>query len=145
MRVRVIAQTFTDLWRHRAMLNPLRSGFYAVQLISHKVLRYLMPILLLAILGASVVLAGSSLWYAAALVAQLAFYATAMLGFVLERAGMQHKLLALPQYFVLANAASLIAFCKFLRGERYARWEPIRAPVVAEVSAGAASGRGRER
>ena len=31
MRVRVIAQTFTDLWRHRAMLNPIRSGFYAVQ------------------------------------------------------------------------------------------------------------------
>ena len=33
MRVRVIAQTFTDLWRHRAMLNPIRSGFYAVQLV----------------------------------------------------------------------------------------------------------------
>ncbi|MBA3321803.1 MAG: glycosyltransferase family 2 protein, partial [Pyrinomonadaceae bacterium] len=132
MRVRVIAQTFTDLWRHRAMLNPLRSGFYAVQLISHKVLRYLMPVLLLAILGASIALAGSSLWYAAALITQLAFYATAVLGFVLERAGLHHKLLALPQYFVLANAASLIAFYKFLRGERYARWEPIRAPVVAE-------------
>ena len=25
MRVRVIAQTFTDLWRYRAMMNPLRS------------------------------------------------------------------------------------------------------------------------
>ncbi len=144
MRVRVIAQTFTDLWRHRAMLNPLRSGFYAVQLFSHKVLRYLMPVLLLAILGASIVLVGSSLWYAVALIAQLAFYVTAMLGFVLERAGIHHKLLALPQYFVLANAASLIAFYKFLWGERYARWEPIREPVVAEVSAGA-SGQGRER
>lgn len=40
MRVRVITQTFSDLWRHRAMMNPLRSGFYAVQLFSHKVLRY---------------------------------------------------------------------------------------------------------
>ena len=135
MRVRVIAQTFTDLWRHRAMLNPLRSGFYAVQLISHKVLRYLMPVLLLAILGASIVLVGASLWYAAALIAQLAFYATAVLGFVLERAGIHHKLLALPQYFVLANAASFIAFYKFLRGERYARWEPIREQALAEVTA----------
>src|SRR4030095_12062588 len=33
MRVRVIAQTYTDLWRHRPMMNPLRSGFYAIQLI----------------------------------------------------------------------------------------------------------------
>ncbi len=40
MRVRVIAQTLTDLWRHRAMMNPFRSGFYAVQLLSHKVMRY---------------------------------------------------------------------------------------------------------
>jgi hypothetical protein len=34
--------------------------------------------------------------------------------------------LAIPQYFVLTNAASLVGFYKFLRGERYARWEPIR-------------------
>src|SRR6185503_16546077 len=30
MRVRVITQTFADLWRHRSMLNPFRSGFYAI-------------------------------------------------------------------------------------------------------------------
>ena len=50
MRVRVIAQTFTDLWRHRAMMNPFRSGFYAVQLLSHKVMRYPVPFFLIAIL-----------------------------------------------------------------------------------------------
>ena len=36
------------------------------------------------------------------------------------------RLLALPHYFVLANAAVVLAFYKFLRGERYARWEPVR-------------------
>ncbi|HNQ16358.1 MAG TPA: glycosyltransferase family 2 protein, partial [Pyrinomonadaceae bacterium] len=40
MRVRVISQTLTDLWRNRSMLNPFRSGFYAIELISHKLLRY---------------------------------------------------------------------------------------------------------
>jgi hypothetical protein len=30
-------------------------------------------------------------------------------------------------YFVLANLASVIAFYKFIRGERYATWEPIRS------------------
>src|SRR5437763_4330528 len=43
MRVRIIAQTFTDLWRHRAMLNPFRNGLYGVQLLSHKVMRYFVP------------------------------------------------------------------------------------------------------
>ena len=63
MRVRVIAQTFTDLWRHRAMMNPFRSGFYAVQLLSHKVMRYAVPFFLLAILATSGILARYSLLY----------------------------------------------------------------------------------
>ena len=134
MRVRVITQTFTDLWRHRSMLNPLRSGFYAVQLVSHKVLRYLVPLFLLLILAASAALARESLFYAASLAAQVLFYALAALGWAFERAGVHLRPLALPHYFVLANLASLVAFYKFLRGERYARWEPIREPAAATAS-----------
>lgn len=44
MRVRIISQTFIDLWRNRDMLNPFRSGFYAIELTSHKVLRYAVPV-----------------------------------------------------------------------------------------------------
>ena len=126
MRVRVIAQTFTDLWRHRTMLNPFRSGFYAVQLFSHKVMRYLVPFFLIALFAASTVLAPGALIYRMMFVAQFAGYAFALLAWLLEKAGIRSRLLALPQYFVLANLASLIACYQFIRGERYARWEPIR-------------------
>jgi cellulose synthase/poly-beta-1,6-N-acetylglucosamine synthase-like glycosyltransferase len=126
MRVRIIAQTFTDLWRHRAMLNPFRSGFYAVQLLSHKVMRYLVPFFLMGLFFASAVLASDALFYRIAFAAQLAGYACPLLGWMLDRVGIQSRLLAFPQYFILANLASLIACYQFLRGERYARWEPIR-------------------
>jgi cellulose synthase/poly-beta-1,6-N-acetylglucosamine synthase-like glycosyltransferase len=129
MRVRIIAQTFTDLWRHRAMMNPWRSGFYAVQLLSHKVMRYLVPVFLLLVLAISLALAPSSLFYAVAALAQVCFYIAAVTGWLLERAGRHSRLLALPQYFFLANLAALIAFYKFVSGERYARWEPIREPA----------------
>ena len=134
MRVRVITQTYTDLWRHRAMLNPLRSGFYAIELLSHKVLRYLVPLFLVAVLISSAVLAPRSYFYAAGLLAQLAFYAAALAGWLLDRAGRSMKLLALPQYFVLANWAAVLAGYKFLRGERFARWEPIREPPAGEAA-----------
>ncbi len=130
MRVRIITQTFTDLWRHRAMLNPLRSGFYAVQLVSHKVMRYLVPIFLLVNVSAAAVLAPRQLFYAFMLAAHLCCYAAAALSWTLERAGVRNRLLALPQYFMLANIATVIAYFKFLRGERYARWEPIREQVA---------------
>jgi cellulose synthase/poly-beta-1,6-N-acetylglucosamine synthase-like glycosyltransferase len=126
MRVRVIAQTFTDLWRHRSMLNPFRSGFYAVQLLSHKVIRYLVPFFLIAIFAASVALAPASFVYRMLLAVQLLGYACALFAWLLEKVGIRSRLLALPQYFVLANVASLIACYQFIRGERYARWEPIR-------------------
>jgi cellulose synthase/poly-beta-1,6-N-acetylglucosamine synthase-like glycosyltransferase len=125
MRVRIIAQTFSDLWRHAAMLNPFRSGFYAIQLFSHKVMRYFVPFFLMAIFLASATLAGS-MFYRILFTAQLACYASAALAWLLDLAGIRSRLLALPQYFVLANVASLIALYQFLRGERYAHWEPIR-------------------
>lgn len=130
MRVRVITQTITDLWRHRGMMNPFRSGFYAVQLFSHKVLRYCVPFLLLILLATSLIMAPRSYFFAAAALAQVGFYFLALLGYLLERAGIHLFLLDLPQYFVLANLASLIACYKFLSGERYARWEPIRGAVA---------------
>jgi hypothetical protein len=135
MRVRVITQTFTDLWRHRAMMNPWRSGFYAVQLFSHKVLRYFIPVFLVALFCSSAMLAPRSSFYAATLIAQLVFYAVAAGGWVFERAsGRRMRFLALPQYFVLANVASVIAWYKFLSGERYARWEPVRETSPAARS-----------
>ena len=126
MRVRIIAQTFTDLWRHRSMLNPLRAGFYGVQLLSHKVMRYLVPFFLMGLFIASAVLASGALSYRIMFAAQLAGYACPALAWMLDRVGIRSRLLALPQYFMLANLASLIACYQFVRGERYARWEPIR-------------------
>ena len=140
MRVRVITQTFTDLWRHRSMLNPLRSGFYAVQLWSHKVMRYMVPLFLVGVLISSWVLIERSTLFAVVFFAQLFFYALAALGWALECLGIHSRLLALPQYFVLANLASLLALFKFLSGERYASWEPAReglspAPVSPGINA----------
>jgi hypothetical protein len=126
MRVRIIAQTFTDLWRHRSLLNPFRGGFYGVQLLSHKVMRYLVPFFLMGLFVSSAALASGSLIFRLMFAAQIACYACPALAWMLDQVGIRSRLLALPQYFMLANLASLIGCYKFLRGQRYASWEPIR-------------------
>ncbi|HSD47810.1 MAG TPA: glycosyltransferase family 2 protein [Pyrinomonadaceae bacterium] len=125
-RVRIIAQTLADLWRNRDVLNPFRKGFYAVQLLSHKVMRYLVPLFLIVVLITSAVLAFNSLFYAAIFVAQIGFYLAAVASALLIRFGINSRWLALPQYFVITNLACLIALFKLVRGERYVRWEPVR-------------------
>jgi cellulose synthase/poly-beta-1,6-N-acetylglucosamine synthase-like glycosyltransferase len=126
MRVRVISQTFTDLWRNRRMLNPFRSGFYSIQLISHKVFRYAVPLFLLLTFISSIFLTPNSLFFGVALTLQIMFYTMAFVAWLAERLGKKLGVLAIPLYFVLANWASVVAFYRFLSGKTYARWEPIR-------------------
>ena len=133
MRVRVISQTFTDLWRNRGMMNPFRSGFYAVELVSHKLFRYAVPLFLVLLFAASWPLAFSSLFFSVALVLQIAFYLVAALARILEKNGVRLGVLAIPHYFVLTNFASVVGFYKFLRGERYAAWEPIREAEKSNI------------
>jgi hypothetical protein len=132
-RVRIISQTFADLWRNRSILNPFRSGFYAVQLWSHKILRYLVPVFLIAIFVSNGFLAAHHAFYAALFALQVAFYLVALVSALLEKIGWNVRLLALPQYFVITNLASLIAFVKFISGESYTRWEPHREPALHDV------------
>jgi hypothetical protein len=123
MRVRVITQTLNDLWQHRAMLNPFRSGFYAVQLFSHKVMRYLVPLFLLVALVTCGALAPTSFSYRLMFTLHMICYGCALAGLLLERFGLRSQLLAFPQYFVLTNVASVLALYKLARGERYRAWE----------------------
>jgi cellulose synthase/poly-beta-1,6-N-acetylglucosamine synthase-like glycosyltransferase len=126
MRVRVIEQTMSAIHRYSQVLNPLRHGMYAFQMISHKVLRYAVPHLLIAAFIASLYLAGASQFYRVVFILQAALYLAAALGWLCDRAGVKLRPLALPYYFVLANAASFVAFLKFIQGDAHIVWEPLR-------------------
>lgn len=126
VRVRIITQTLADLWRNRDVLNPFVKGFYAVQLLSHKVMRYIVPLFLIAILMTSAFLALHSAFFAVIFMAQVCFYLASAASALLVRLGVNSRWLALPHYFVITNVACLIALFKLLRGERYIKWEPVR-------------------
>src|SRR5215475_6354574 len=126
MRVRVIKQTLSALRRYRHALNPFRHKMFAFQMIAHKASRYAVPFLLIAALIVSGWAGGCIDWLWFAFLGQMALYGAAIAGFVRERRKLKLGPLAFPYYFALANAASLVAFWKALRGETYVVWEPIR-------------------
>jgi cellulose synthase/poly-beta-1,6-N-acetylglucosamine synthase-like glycosyltransferase len=126
MRVRVIEQTMTAMRRYREVLDLRRHGMYAFQMLSHKVMRYGVAPLLLVAFASNFFLSGSSDFYSLTFMGQFVIYSAALIGWVCERVGLRSRLLGLPYYFVLANAAALAALDKFLRGETHVVWEPIR-------------------
>jgi hypothetical protein len=56
---------------------------------------------------------------------QVAFYALALFQ-ALIGGGLKNRYLSFPYYFCHGNAAALVAFTKFLKGERIVVWQPLR-------------------
>jgi cellulose synthase/poly-beta-1,6-N-acetylglucosamine synthase-like glycosyltransferase len=130
MRVRVIVRTLNALVRRARMLNPLRYGFFSFQLFSHKVLRYLVPELLIAIFASGLWLAlvggAAAPIYRALTLAQLALYLAATVGWLRQRLGLRLPFVHVPFYFVVVNLAALWALVLYLRGERKVTWTTVR-------------------
>jgi glycosyltransferase involved in cell wall biosynthesis len=126
-KVRVMTRGLNGVVLRRRLLDPRRHGFYAVQLLSHKVLRRLMAVPLLVLVASSMRLARRGPLYGLAATAQGLVYGLGAIGLLLgRRAVSQHRLLALPAYFCLVNLASLQAAANVVRRRPVDRWQPRR-------------------
>jgi cellulose synthase/poly-beta-1,6-N-acetylglucosamine synthase-like glycosyltransferase len=130
MRVRIVIRSIHGLVREARMLNPLRYGFFSFQLLSHKVIRYLVPEFLIATLFLSLALARSeSSWaglYGWLFAGQIVLYFSALLGWISLRLKIRAPFVHIPLYFVISNLAALWGFLKYLRGERKITWTTVR-------------------
>ncbi len=131
-KVRVMTRGLCAVMARRELLNPRRHGFYALQLLSHKILRRLMAFPLVALAATTPLLWRRGWFYRAATVGQAVFYGLAGLGLVRPGdARGWRRVVALPSYFCMVNAASLRAVYNVVRGRRINRWEPQRTAVAA--------------
>jgi cellulose synthase/poly-beta-1,6-N-acetylglucosamine synthase-like glycosyltransferase len=126
-RVRLMTRGLRGVLMRRRLLNPFRTGFYAVVLFSHKVARRLAPLALIALAASSAALVSQGALYRLAALGQAAFYALAVCGYLLRRASIGGtRLLYVPFFYCMANTASAIALYQLLRGRRIERWQPQR-------------------
>jgi len=126
-KVRIMNRGLRAVLLRKRLLNPLQYGFYSLELFSHKVLRRLVPIFLFLLFVASLQVSSGGGFYAVAAVAQTLFYFSAGAGYVLRHHRLGHmKLLYIPFFYCLANAAALVAILKLLAGRRIERWQPQR-------------------
>jgi len=135
-RVRIMTRGLRCVAAVPRVLDPRRTGFYAMQVFSHKVLMRVMAVPLAVVALGSVRLYRRGAVYRLALWAQLAFYGLATAGLALAQRNVgHHPLLALPAYFCTVQVASLHAAWNLLRGRSYDRWRTERAdPPASETS-----------
>jgi cellulose synthase/poly-beta-1,6-N-acetylglucosamine synthase-like glycosyltransferase len=125
MRVRVVTRGMRGLLSVPDLLNPIKHGWVSFQLLSHKVLRWMVPVFLLLLFAGCAVL-----WnhprYGVLFALQVAFYGFALLTLLVPL----HRIwkpLGIPLYFCTLNAAALRSILEVMRGGKFVVWETVRS------------------
>jgi cellulose synthase/poly-beta-1,6-N-acetylglucosamine synthase-like glycosyltransferase len=122
-KVRTMLRGMTTLSSFKRLLDPLRHGFFAVELLSHKVLRWLAGLFLATLAIGNVALAASApfRWF---LLLQVVCYFAALVGWLGPRRLAGAPFFRIPFFFCMVNLAGLVAWGRFLVGYRQEIWEP---------------------
>ena len=122
-KVRTLIRGMTALFAYGQVLNPVRFGVFAIEMLSHKILRWCVPFFLISALVSSLLLIDSP-WFLFVSFVQTAFYLTAFLawrGWSVVRQSLPGKI---ALYFSMVNAAILVAWVKYAIGVRQELWTP---------------------
>lgn len=119
-RIRQTLRNWQGTWSRSSLLNPLRHPSYALALWSHKLLRWLSPVFLLAALVSSLILVAfyPSLLTTAAAVPYVALFSAAAVRWLLPTVGSRIPGTGIAFSFVLANTAFLIGVFRATLGSK---------------------------
>jgi cellulose synthase/poly-beta-1,6-N-acetylglucosamine synthase-like glycosyltransferase len=124
-QVRIATRTLRALMRHKGLFSPVRRPWFAFQVVSHKLLKLMLPFFMLLALLANLILAGAGLsFYPALLILQGGGYALAAWG---RLTGGRGKGSGAAYNLCLVSVAFLVGWSKWLRGETFTTWSPERA------------------
>ncbi len=132
-RARIGAGGFQALARLWPLMHP-RFGWTAFTFFSHKVLRWLSPFFLVAILLSNILLA-RDVQYGALLAAQVVFYGLALIGNHWSFSGRIGRVLRLPTLFTAVNAALAVGFGRWLLHQQTGTWNRTRRLPIPPVHA----------
>ena len=126
-KVRIVNRAWRATVKLRRLLNPFKFGFFSIQLISHKLLRWVMMPILLAIFVLNIYLLSQGLIYVLLIAFQLIFYLAALAGYFSRDRSNIHPILSVPMYFILVNMAGLQGIIEATMGRRYVTWATSRS------------------
>ena len=122
-KTRTVIRGITAIARHPEVLNPFKMGFFALQVWSHKIMRWGVPWFMAAFLVLTLYLQGQGLSFTLALLAQCIFYGLAVIGWLSEMMR-KNTLIKIIFFFVQTNIALAQATVSFLLGKRVTVWTP---------------------
>ncbi len=130
-RVRVGAGNFQTLFGNLGCLHPGK-GLLAFCFFSHRVLRWVTPVLLVVAFLCSTLMVRHPA-FAILVAAQSAFYLAALLGYRRKRRGKHTRFFSVPFHFCLMNLALFLGLFKYLSGRQSLIWTSTPRHVQRQV------------
>lgn len=121
-KVRIGRANFNYLPHYLLMLFPLRP-LVAYLFLSHKLLRWFSPHLLLGLFFSNIFVLQQGSFYLLAFIGQFVFYGLAILGALQQSRGVKHRLTSIPFYFLTMNYALFLGFCQSFLPEKGGGWK----------------------
>jgi cellulose synthase/poly-beta-1,6-N-acetylglucosamine synthase-like glycosyltransferase len=126
-KVRTMARGLETLWEFRRLLNPFAHGRFALMLIAHKLLRWLVPLTLpLALLGLAALTLMGAIGWGISIALVLGAVVAVAIGTRWSEAGTAPAVVTGTSYLALSCVAGLVAWSKALAGDKNPIWEPTR-------------------
>ena len=122
-KVRTVLSGLTVFFHNLEFLNVFRYGLFSYQYFCHKLLRWLAPLFLITAIVANAFLSFYSAGYLVLFLLHLAFYCIAF-GVWAKQLPSSCAALKIPFYFVTVNAAILVAWWRFVGGQKMVMWSP---------------------
>jgi biofilm PGA synthesis N-glycosyltransferase PgaC len=125
-KIRIAAGGIQSILRLKPLLFSFKYPILSFQYVSHRVLRWTVTpffMILALILNVFIVINYDSWFYQLLLVAQVLFYLSALLGFVLEKRQLRVKVLFIPYYFCVMNYAVLAGIIRYFTKKQSSVWE----------------------
>jgi biofilm PGA synthesis N-glycosyltransferase PgaC len=120
-KIRITNHSVSALLKLGAPL--VTSGFYSVELLSHKLIRHFIAYFLIPLFIANAFLATTSVFYMVTLAGQLAIYGLALIGaFVRNLPIGRSRFFTVPYYFCFVNAAAFFGILTMLRRHKTTAW-----------------------
>lgn len=121
---RIVNRSIRGLFRVKEVMNPVKSGWFSVQVISHKLMRWLLPVFAAFAILTSALLSALGLPLFQLITAGSALlFALAFIGSVWQNGPMP---VSFPYYFVLVNFYAVKGVWRAMKGETQVTWKSAR-------------------
>ena len=123
-KVRTVLRGLTVFFRNLEFMNIYKYGVFSYQLFCHKLLRWLVPFFMIILFVVNIPLAFVSNKYFALLMAQSLLYGVGIFSLFLDLYSSKWIIIKIPIYFITVNASILVAWFRYLTGQRVLIWTP---------------------